>query len=143
MRMPCHKPKSVQLELAGLDPEPDSLPSIADARSIPCDASSASVVNEAVIAVVEDRPVRAVQVATHLLDEDSNNPRTEYPEAELAELTEDIREHGILQPIVVHPADGQRRHLIHFGSKRLRAARRAGLNYVPVVVRDKAADPYT
>ena len=48
-----------------------------------------------------------MQVAIHLLDEDANNPRTEFPDAELDELAEDIRQHGVLQPIVVHPADGK------------------------------------
>jgi ParB family chromosome partitioning protein len=81
-------------------------------------------------------------VATSALDEDPNNPRTEVSEAELAELTEDIRQRGILQPIVVHPADGAGRYRIHFGAQRWRAARRAGLDQVPVVVRDAAADPY-
>ena len=81
--------------------------------------------------------------AIHLLDEDRNNPRTELPDTELEELAEDIREHGVLQPIVVHSADGNGRHLIHFGSKRLRAARRAGMTHVPVVIRDLPADPYT
>ena len=75
--------------------------------------------------------------------EDPANPRTEFPEAELDELAEDIREHGILQPIVVHAADEQGRHRIHFGAKRWRAAQRAGLTEVPVVVRDTPADPYT
>jgi ParB/RepB/Spo0J family partition protein len=42
--------------------------------------------------------------------------------AELDELADDIRQHGILQPIVVHPADSQGRYRIHFGAKRLRAA---------------------
>jgi ParB family chromosome partitioning protein len=82
-------------------------------------------------------------VAIHLLDEDRNNPRTEFPEGDLDELAEDLREHGVLQPIVVHPADGNGRHLIHFGSKRLRAARRAGLTHVPVVIRDLPADSYS
>ena len=142
MRMPWHKSKGVQLDLAGLDPEPDGLPSFVDTPSIPCDPSSASEANDASIPVADDRLGRAVLVAIHLLDEDSNNPRTEFPEAELEELAEDIREHGVLQPIVVHPADGNGRHLIHFGSKRLRAAQRASLNYVPVVIRDLPADPY-
>ena len=75
------------------------------------------------------------------IEEDSGNPRTEFPDAELDELAEDIRQHGILQPIVVHPADDAGRYRIHFGAKRLRAARRAGLQEVPVVVR-VAADPY-
>jgi ParB family chromosome partitioning protein len=142
MRMPWHKSKSVQLELTGLESEPNVPPSIADAPPSH-DPSSASAQSDVPVSGVEQRPVWAVQVAIQLLDEDTRNPRTEYPDAELDELTEDIRQHGILQPIVVHPADGQGHHLIHFGAKRLRAAQRAGLTHVPVVVRDKAADPYT
>jgi ParB family transcriptional regulator, chromosome partitioning protein len=141
MRMPWLKSKGVQLDLAGLDPEPNGLPSFADAKSIPCDPSSTSVANGAPIPEV-DPPGRAALVAIHLLDEDGCNPRTEFPDTELKELAEDIREHGVLQPIVVHAANGNGRHLIHFGAKRLRAARRAGLTHVPVVIRDLPADPY-
>ena len=82
-------------------------------------------------------------LAVDLLREDPNNPRTEFPETELNELAEDIRQHGILQPIVVHPVDEQGRHRIHFGAKRWRAAKRAGLTEVPVVVSDAPTDPYT
>jgi ParB family transcriptional regulator, chromosome partitioning protein len=78
-----------------------------------------------------------------VLREDPNNPRTEFPESELEELAEDVRQHGILQPIVVHPADEQGRYRIHFGAKRRRAAQHAGLTEVPVVVRDTPTDPYT
>jgi ParB family chromosome partitioning protein len=81
-------------------------------------------------------------VSIDLLDEDSDNPRTEFPDADLDELAEDISQHGVLQPIVVHPADGGGRYRIHFGAKRLRAARRAGLQQVPVVMRARAGDPY-
>ena len=63
-------------------------------------------------------------VPTASLYEDANNPRTEIPDAELDELADDIRQHGILQPIVVHPADAARRHQIHFGAKRWRSAQR-------------------
>ena len=77
-----------------------------------------------------------------LLREDPNNPRTEFPAAELDELADDIGQRGILEPIVVHPADAQGCYRIHFGAKRLRAAKRAGLAEVPVVVRDAPADPY-
>jgi ParB family transcriptional regulator, chromosome partitioning protein len=76
------------------------------------------------------------------LCEDPNNPRTEFPEGEMNELAEDIRQHGVLQPIVVHPADAAGRYRIHFGAKRWRAAQRAGLAEVPVVVRDAVTDPY-
>jgi ParB family chromosome partitioning protein len=81
-------------------------------------------------------------VSVALLDEDSGNPRTEFADVDLEELAEDIRQNGILQPLVVHPADSAGRHRIHFGAKRLRAAVRAGLQKVPVVVRTLAADPY-
>jgi ParB-like nuclease domain len=51
--------------------------------------------------------------------------------------------HGVLQPIVVHPANGDGHHQFHFGAKRFRAAMRAGLVEVPVVIRAASADPYT
>jgi hypothetical protein len=81
-------------------------------------------------------------VADSLRYEDANNPRTEFPEAALEELAADIQQRGVLQPLVVHPTDGEGRHRIHFGAKRLRAAIRAGLHEVPVVVRDMPADRY-
>lgn len=77
-----------------------------------------------------------------LLEEGRANPRTEFPEAELEELAASIRQQGILEPIVVYPANSGGRHCIHFGAKRLRAAQRAGLQEVPVVVRDAPTDHY-
>lgn len=74
-------------------------------------------------------------VSVELLEEDPANPRTEFPDAEIDELAEDIRQRGILQPVVVRPADGTGHYRIHFGAKRFRAAHRAGLMEVPVVVR--------
>jgi len=41
--------------------------------------------------------------------EDANNPRTEIPDAELDELADDIRQHGILRPIVIRRADREGR----------------------------------
>ena len=81
-------------------------------------------------------------VSVELLEEDPANPRTEFPDAEIDELAEDIRQRGILQPVVVRPADGTGHYRIHFGAKRFRAAHRAGLMEVPVVVRASPADPY-
>lgn len=81
-------------------------------------------------------------VAMSALHDDPSNPRTELLEDELAELAEDIRHRGILQPIVVHPVDGDGRYRVHFGARRWRAAQLAGLGQVPVVVRDAPAEPY-
>lgn len=95
--------------------------------------------------VVESLPTptgEPLLVPLSALREDPANPRTEFPAAELQELAEDIRQHGILQPIVVQPADAEGRYRIHFGAKRFRAASLAGLTEVPVTVRPTAADPY-
>ena len=85
---------------------------------------------------------RPLLLAVSLLYEDTNNPRTEFPEASLAELAADIQQRGVLQPLVVHPVENDGRHRVHFGAKRLRAAIKAGLHEVPVVVRDLPADRY-
>jgi len=59
-------------------------------------------------------------------------PRLSYEEDSLAELADSIREHGVLQPILVRPA-GSQFELIA-GERRWRAARMAGLNAVPAIV---------
>ena len=77
-----------------------------------------------------------------VLDEDPCNPRTEFPEGELAELAADISVRGILQPIVVQRSGTDGRYRIRFGAKRLRAAKLAGLRQVPVVIGLQAHDAY-
>jgi len=63
------------------------------------------------------------------------NPRKTFTEAELAELSASIRERGIIQPIVVRALRGQAEAFeIIAGERRWRAAQRAGLHDVPVVV---------
>lgn len=83
-----------------------------------------------------------MMVAIDRLDEDRDNPRTEFPAHELEELAADIAERGILQPIVVETLDLDGRCLIRFGAKRFRAARLAGLTEVPVVVSWQPRDAY-
>ena len=113
-------------------------------RAVQLDLLDAPIAAEATAVVATTLVAgQPLTLASAKLYEDPSNPRTEFPEAELAELAADIQQHGILQPIVVHPADADGRHRIHFGAKRLRAALRAGLQEVPVVVREAPADPYT
>jgi ParB family chromosome partitioning protein len=61
-------------------------------------------------------------------------PRAQVDDARLNELAQSIRSNGIIQPIVVRK-DGDRFHIIA-GERRWRAAQRAGLQRVPVVIRD-------
>jgi ParB family transcriptional regulator, chromosome partitioning protein len=133
MRVPWSKSKPLQLDLLSPDPAADTDSSL--------DAVVGVERNQRVVEIIPTG--RPLIVSTASLFEDPNNPRTEFPQAELEELAEDIRQHGILQPIVVHPADAVGRYQIHFGAKRWRAAQFAELNEVPVVVREASADPYT
>ncbi len=132
---------AVQLEL--LEAEPGTL---SDAQ-VPEDHRPARQVSAAPAPRPWARTARSndghpLVVAVAQLYEDPNNPRTEFPGSDIEELADDIRRHGILQAIVVPPADAAGRYRIHFGAKRIRAARRAGLEEVPVVVRDAPADTY-
>ena len=142
MRLPWNKSKEVQLDL--LDAEPGTTaphqPVEQAPRAVVPQPDSGAISPAAVKSRGHDG--RPLLLAVSLLYEDTNNPRTEFPEASLAELAADIQQRGVLQPLVVHPADGDGRHRIHFGAKRLRAAIRAGLLEVPVVVRDLPADRY-
>jgi ParB family chromosome partitioning protein len=132
MRIPWSKSKPLQLDL--LSPAP-----VADG-----DTGATAVVHGKSTQPTTASPCAGhpLLVPTTSLFEDPNNPRTEFPEADLDELADSIRQHGILEPIVVHPANSEGRHRVHFGAMRLRAAQRAGLHEVPVVVRDARADPY-
>lgn len=143
MRMPWNKSKGVQLDLLDAEPratathqtvEParqEAVPKRPDAGAIsPASAPRGGY---------DGRPLL---VSVSMLYEDPHNPRTEFAEDTLDELAADIQQRGVLQPLVVHPADSDDRHKIHFGAKRLRAAIRAGLHEVPVVVRDLPADRY-
>lgn len=76
------------------------------------------------------------------LDEISPNPqqpRTNFDEDDLAELTESVREFGVLQPIVVRELGKDRYELI-MGERRLRASRAAGVATIPAIARDTADD---
>ena len=63
-----------------------------------------------------------------------DNPRRHL--GDLTELVRSIKTHGVLQPLLVLPADDHGVHLIVAGHRRLAAAAQAGLAQVPIVVRD-------
>jgi ParB family chromosome partitioning protein len=70
------------------------------------------------------------------VDRNPYQPRTEFDEADIADLCDSIRAHGFLQPIVVRRAEG--RYQLIAGERRLRAAQMAGWERVPVQIRDVA-----
>ena len=62
-------------------------------------------------------------------------PRKTFDETALEELAESIRQHGVLQPLLVRPLPGGGYQLVA-GERRYRASRIAGLREVPVVIRE-------
>jgi len=85
-------------------------------------------------------PVRqgAMEVDIDLLAPNEKQPRVQMDEAKLDELAQSIKEHGVIQPILVQRIGDLYR--IIAGERRWRAAQRAGLLKVPVVVREVPID---
>lgn len=66
--------------------------------------------------------------------------RTNFNSEELSELEASIREHGILQPLIVTPGPKPDQYILIAGERRLMAARQANLREVPVVIRDSSEE---
>jgi ParB family transcriptional regulator, chromosome partitioning protein len=142
MRLPWDRTKPPQLDLLDPDEPTPMVESAVKALTATSDAPPQEVPRMPVVEPLPTPTGEPLLVPLSALCEDPDNPRTEFLQAELQELADDIRQHGILQPIVVRPIDADGRYVIHFGAKRFRAARMAGLVDVPVTVRPMAADPY-
>jgi ParB family chromosome partitioning protein len=91
---------------------------------------------EALFGTTEGAPVpgKLSQVAVAEIEHNPYQPRKTFDDDELAALSDSIRTHGVLQPLVVRQV-GERFQLIA-GERRLRAARAAGMEAVPVTVVD-------
>jgi ParB family chromosome partitioning protein len=81
-----------------------------------------------------DRPRTQRKVPIEFLKPNPRNPRRDFPEAELRELADSIRQHGVIQPIVVRAIKGATdRFEIIAGERRWRASQIAALHEVPIV----------
>src|SRR3712207_3113664 len=73
-------------------------------------------------------------VPVEFLRANPRNPRKVFDDTDLSELTQSIKDRGIIQPIVVRPITNTEQFEIVAGERRWRAAQKAGLHRVPVVV---------
>jgi ParB family transcriptional regulator, chromosome partitioning protein len=81
-----------------------------------------------------ERPRGQRKVPIEFIKANPRNPRRNFTDAELSELSDSIKQHGVIQPIVVRPVKGANdRFEIIAGERRWRAAQRAGLHEVPIV----------
>jgi len=91
----------------------------------------------ALLQTVETASAGLEQVSVDLIDPNPFQPRREFPEESLAELADSIRTSGVIQPVLLRrnvTAEG-RFHLV-VGERRWRAARMAGIETLPAVVRE-------
>src|SRR4051812_22248168 len=82
----------------------------------------------------EDVALELSRVSLDVIDRNPYQPRKAFDADELASLSESIKAHGVLQPLVVRQ-QGERYQLVA-GERRLRAAQAAGLAAVPVRIVD-------
>jgi ParB family chromosome partitioning protein len=83
----------------------------------------------------QDSTSGAVYVPVHLVVPNPRQPRQKMNEADLLELASSIKEHGILQPLIVTYDPQLNQYILIAGERRLRASRLAGLEVVPVLIR--------
>ncbi len=77
----------------------------------------------------------AVTLRISEIEPNRSQPRKEFDESALADLADSIREHGVIQPLLVRPLPTGGYQLVA-GERRWRASRMAGLGEVPVVIRE-------
>src|SRR5690606_22959384 len=84
------------------------------------------------------RTASVEQVDIDLIAPNPHQPRTVFDPEALAELAESIREHGVIQPLIVSRPDtpGAAPYQLIAGERRLLASRQAGLTKVPVVIKE-------
>ncbi|HEX5367023.1 MAG TPA: ParB/RepB/Spo0J family partition protein [Acidimicrobiales bacterium] len=93
-----------------------------------------ALIPQDITAPAEGRPaVREVPISQ--IEPNPYQPRNHFDEESLAGLTASIRELGVLQPILVREVAADRFELIA-GERRWRASKRAGLQFMPIIVRD-------
>ena len=108
---------------SGLGKGLDALIPQKTAAFAPEPADSAAGVREISISVIRSNP---------------RQPRVVFDSAELSELAESIREHGIIQPLIVTRDENSDQYTLIAGERRLMAAGQIGLDKVPVIVRESS-----
>ena len=94
-----------------------------------------ALIPEAIEAVVEKKETNVLSV--NEIEPNRDQPRKQFDAEKIEALADSIKEHGVVQPLIVTKEDGYYR--IVAGERRWRAAKKAGLKEVPVVIREYSA----
>ncbi|MEP7360977.1 MAG: ParB/RepB/Spo0J family partition protein, partial [Chloroflexota bacterium] len=81
-----------------------------------------------------ERPAGIRNIPLDRISPNPDQPRMNFDEAALAELASSVREHGVLQPILVRPTGEPQRYQLVAGERRWRAARIAELDVIPALI---------
>ncbi len=81
-----------------------------------------------------ERPLGVRQVPLDRIEANPEQPRMNFDEEALAELAASIREHGVLQPVLVRPVGKPQHYQLVAGERRWRASRVAGLTEIPALI---------
>ena len=90
---------------------------------------------DSLFAGTEDWGTSIQEIPVGELDPNPDQPRRTFSAESISQLADSIREQGVLQPLLVAPADGGR-YMIIAGERRYRAGREAGLETLPCIVKD-------
>jgi ParB family chromosome partitioning protein len=91
-------------------------------------------------APVQEPPEASLEIHIDQIQVNPQQPRRVFQPDKLEELAQSIRSNGIIQPLVVRKIDGQANFQLVAGERRWRAAKLAGIERVPVVVREIPED---
>jgi len=85
----------------------------------------------------QSKPVEGTQqIAINTIVPNPSQPRRTFSEDGLVDLANSIREHGIIQPLILTQRKNSNEFMMIAGERRLRAAEIAGLEFVPAIIRD-------
>ena len=84
---------------------------------------------------MDDPGISVQEIPIGELDPNPDQPRQTFDEESIAQLADSIRDQGVLQPLLVVPTDNGRYRIVA-GERRYRAARVAGLETLPCIVKD-------
>lgn len=82
--------------------------------------------------------VLRLEIPLDKISESKKNPRTQFDEKKLAELADDIKQHGVLEPVLVRPLTNGKAgtYELVFGARRYRASKLAKRETIPATVRE-------
>ena len=78
---------------------------------------------------------RVTHLRVDVIEKNPYQTRYVFDEEMLEELRDSIKEHGVVQPVVVRPAEEEGRYILVLGERRLRASKMAGKETIPALVR--------